>query len=188
MGVLHKLEQLTKVTFCRFCFSLGGYCRCSSPAPLAQTQFWDPPVYSYASIATATATMASTSAVGVPTLVDSPPGYSTLPQPVDLSWPSKDTNLPAGAGVGRGMVIQRMQARSRMPGFRQGCPRMSTQQRATPEVIQATPYRQQVFQPRPPQPAGGVESRPATTATQASTSTTSTGTASGTEAGARGRT
>ena len=52
-------------------------------------------------------------------------------------------------------------------------------------MIQATSYRQQVFHPRP---AGGVESRPATTATQASTSTTSTGAASGTEAGARGRT
>ena len=120
VGVLHKLEWLTKVTFCQFCFSLGGYCRCSSPAPPAQTQLWDPPAYSYTSIAAAT--MPSTSAVGVPTLADSPPGYPTLPQPVDLPWPSKGTNLLAGAGVGRGTLIQRMQARSRMPGLHQERP------------------------------------------------------------------
>ena len=77
MGILHKLEKMTKVTFCWFCFILGGYCRCHPEVPQVHTPLWNPPrvatSYSYAGMAAATTTSASTSMVGVPTAADPPP-------------------------------------------------------------------------------------------------------------------
>ena len=34
-GVLHKLENLTGVGFCRLCYTVGSSCRCSRAAPQA---------------------------------------------------------------------------------------------------------------------------------------------------------
>ena len=34
-GILHKLENLTGIGFCRLCYTLGDGCRCSKAAPQA---------------------------------------------------------------------------------------------------------------------------------------------------------
>ena len=119
MGILHKLEKMTNITFCRFCFILGGYCRCHSKVPQAPTPLWNPPGYSYATMAAVTTTSASTSMVGVPSVADPPSGYSALPLPVDMTLPPKATNPLAGVGVGRGKALQTMWARARPPGSHQ---------------------------------------------------------------------
>ena len=119
VGVLHKLEKMTNITFCQFCFILGSYCRCHLEVPQAPTPLWNPPGYSYATMATITMTSASTSMVGVPTVVDPPPGYPALPLSMDTTLPPKATNPLAGVGVGRGKAIQTMLATVKPPGPRQ---------------------------------------------------------------------
>ena len=118
-GILHKLEKMTNITFCQFCFILGGYCRCHPEVPQAPTPLWYPPGYSYATMAAVTTTSASTSMVGVPTVADPPPGYSALPLPMDMTLPPKATNLLASVGVGRGKALQTMWATARPPGAHQ---------------------------------------------------------------------
>ena len=119
MGILHKLEKMTNITFCQFCFILDGYCGCHPKVPQAPTPLWNPPEYSYATMAAVTTTSASTSMVGVPTVADPPPGYPALPLPMDTTLPPKATNLLAGVGVGRGKALQTMWAAVRPPGPRQ---------------------------------------------------------------------
>ena len=116
VGILHKLEKMTNIAFCRFCFVLGSYCRCHPEVPQAPTPLWNPPGYSYATMAAVTTTSASTSMVGVPTVADPPPGYPALPLPMDTTLPPNATNLLAGAGVGRGKAMQTMLATVRPPG------------------------------------------------------------------------
>ena len=67
-------------------------------------------------MAVVTTTSASTSTVGVPTVADPPPGYPTLPLPMDMTLPTKPTNLLASVGVGRGKALQTMLAAVRPPG------------------------------------------------------------------------
>ena len=179
VGILHRLELATKVPFCRFCFMVGSYCRCKSSAPPPQTPLWSPPAYSYATMAAAMASTVSTSGVGVPTSVDPPPGFPTLP--------SSDTSLLTGAGVGRGKTIQKMLARTRTPDIRQVHPTAFPQQQDTAEPAPAMPYKQQVFPPPPPlpRPAREVRSRPTETTQASTTNATPTGTASA-EASTRG--
>ena len=76
---------MTNITFCRFCFILGSYCRCHPKVPQAPTPLWNPPGYSYATMATVTMTSASTSMVGVPTVADPPPGNPALPLSMDTN-------------------------------------------------------------------------------------------------------
>ena len=187
VGILHRLEKMTNVTFCWFGFVLGGYCRCHPKVTPAPTPLWNPLGYSYAAMAAVTNTSASTSTVGVPTVADPPPGYPTLSLPMDTTLPPKATNPLAGVGVGRGKVLQMIRAAIRPPGPHQVWPQSAIQQQATSarqEATQATPYRQQVLPPQVPQPAAGVRPRTDAVTTQASTTTS---TASGIEAGARGR-
>ena len=187
VGILHKLEEMTNITFCQFCFILGGYCRCHPKVPQAPTPLWNPLGYSYATMAAVTTTSASTSMVGVPTVADPPPGYSALPLPMDTTLPPKATNLLATVGAGRGKALQTMWATARPPGPCQVQPQSAIQQQAASagqEVTQATPYKQQVLPPQVPRPAAGARPRTAVVTTQASTTTS---TASGIEAGARGR-
>ena len=187
VGTLHKLEKMTNIPFCWFCFVLGGYCRCHSEVPQAPTPLWNLPEYSYATMAAVTTTNASTSMVGVPTVADPPPGYSALPLPIDTTLPPKATNPLAGIGVGRGKALQTMLDAARPPGPHQVQPQSAIQQQATSarqEVTQATPYKQQVLLPQVPQPAAGVRPHTPAATTQASTTTS---TASGIKAGARGR-
>ena len=185
MGILHKLEKMTNIAFCQFCFILGGYCRCHPEVPQAPTPLWNPLGYSYAAMAAVTTTSASTSMVGVPTVADPPPGYSALP--MDMTLPPKATNLLSGVGVGRGKALQTMLATARPPGPHQVRLQSAIQQQAASarqEVTQATSYKQQVLPPQVPRPAAGARPRTAAVTTQASTTTS---TASGIKAGARGR-
>ena len=112
-GVLHRLENLTGVGFCRLCFTLGGNCGCSRAAPQAPPSYrdqalWAPPQPSYASMASSTMTTTSTSMRGVSLTVGSPPGFPArgAPTPMDVSPASQSYNLLAHAGVGRGLQPQ----------------------------------------------------------------------------------
>ena len=111
VGILHRLERMMGITFCRFCFMVGTCCDCCPEVSLAPTPFWNPPRYSYAAKTAVTSTSASTSTVGVPTAADLPPGYAMLPPSMDASLPSITASLLARAGVGRGAIIERMLAR-----------------------------------------------------------------------------
>ena len=109
-GVLHRLENLTRVGFCRLCFTLGGHCGCSGAAPQAppshmEQALWAPPQPSYASMASSMMTTASTSMRGVSLALGPPPGFPAMgaPTPMDVS-PSY--NPLAHAGVGRGLRPQ----------------------------------------------------------------------------------
>ena len=112
-GVLHRLENLTRVGFCRLCYTLGGNCRCSKATPQAPLGFRDqalcvPPQHSYASMASSTITTTSTSMRGVSPTVGPPPGFPArgMPSPMDVSPAPQSYNLLAQAGVGRGLQPQ----------------------------------------------------------------------------------
>ena len=121
-GVLHRLENLTGVGFCRLCYTLGNNCGCSRATYQAShgygsTALWTPPKPSYASMASSTMTTASTSMRGVSPTTGPPPGFPAIgaPTPMDvlLSY-----NPLAHAGVGRGLRPQSApgSARQRVPG------------------------------------------------------------------------
>ena len=64
-GVLHRLENLTRVGFCRLCYASGGNCRCSKATPQTPLGYggqtlWVPPQPSYASMASSMTSGAST--------------------------------------------------------------------------------------------------------------------------------
>ena len=112
-GVLHKLENLTGVGFCRLCYTVGGHCRCSKAMPLAPLNYreqalWAPPLPSYASMASSVITTASTSMRGVSSTAGPPPGFPArgMPTPMDVSPASQSYNPLAQAGVGRGLWPQ----------------------------------------------------------------------------------
>ena len=124
-GVLHKLENLTGVGFCRLCYTVGSSCRCSRAAPQAPPSYrdqalWAPPLPSYASMASSTTTTASTSMRGLSPIMGPPPGFPArgVPTPMDVSLASQSYNLLAQAGVGRGLWPQSAlgSARPRAPG------------------------------------------------------------------------
>ena len=124
-GVLHRLENLTGVGFCRLCYALGGNCRCSKATPQAPLGYggqalWVPPKPSYASMASSTITTASTSMRGVSLTAGPPPGFPArgAPSPMDVSLAPQSYNLLAQAGVGRGLRPQSMpgSVRPRAPG------------------------------------------------------------------------
>ena len=124
-GVLHKLENLTGVRFCRLCYTVGGSCGCSRAAPQAPPSYrdqalWAPPLPSYASMASPMITTASTSMRGVSSTLGPPPGFPArgAPTPMDVLPASQSYNLLAQAGVGRGLWPQSApgSARPRTPG------------------------------------------------------------------------
>ena len=103
-GVLHRLENLTGVGFCRLCYALGGNCRCSKATPQAPLGYsnqalWVLPQPSYASMASSTITTASTSMRGVSPTAGPPPGFPArgVPSPMDVS-PAPKGLQPAGSG------------------------------------------------------------------------------------------
>ena len=187
VGILHRLERMMGITFCWFCFTMGGCCECYPEVSSAPTPFWNPLEYSYAAMAAVTPTSASTSLVGVPTVADPPPGCPTLPLSMDTTLPSRTANLLVSAGVGRGKAIDRMLALARPTGLRQVRPQSAIQQQiisAIPEATQATPYKQQVPAPRVPRSDAVTRLRTAIATTRPNATTS---TASGIEAGTRGR-
>ena len=69
VGVLNRLENLTPVKYCRFCFGVGRKCRCSNvphQTPSQGSGLWMPPTMSYPAMASPTETMASSSVGRVP--------------------------------------------------------------------------------------------------------------------------
>ena len=101
-----------------------------------------------------TETTASTSTAGV-----TPPSHLPPRDPavelMDMLPPLTMENLLATAGIGRGRKPQTLPRIPTAPGLHQTRPKMPQQQAPTPgrqEVMQATPYRQQVFPPKPPAP------------------------------------
>ena len=68
VGVLDRLEGLTRVRYCRHCFGVGHRCQCSAihhQAPGLTSALWTPPTVSYVAMVSSTETTASTSAAGV---------------------------------------------------------------------------------------------------------------------------
>ena len=112
-GVLHRLENLTGVGFCRLCYALGIHCGCSrathqAPHGYGGPALWVLPKPSYASMASSMVTTASTSMRGVSLTVGPPPGFPAMgaPTPMDVSPASQSYNPLAHAGVGRGLRPQ----------------------------------------------------------------------------------
>ena len=152
IGVLDRLEGLTRVRYCRSCFGVGQRRQCSAvprQAPGPTAALWVPPTVSYATMVS-TETTASTSAAGVTPLshllpeMPAPEAMDTLPAP-------SMENLLATAGVGRGRKPRTQPRTPAAPGLHQMRPRMPQQQAPTPrgqEVMQVMPYQQQVFPPR----------------------------------------
>ena len=112
-GVLHRLENMTRVGFCRLCYALGSNCGCSrathqAPHGYGGLALWVPPKPSYASMASSTMTTASTSMRGVLPTAGPPPGFPAMGVPtlMDVSPASQSYNPLAHAGVGRGLRPQ----------------------------------------------------------------------------------
>ena len=157
VGVLDRLEGLTRVRYCRRCFGVGQRCQCSAiplQAPGLTAPLWMPPTASYTTMASSTETTASTSATGVTPLSHLPPRAPAI-EPMDTLLPPTMENLLATAGIGRGRKPQTPPRMPAAPGLQQMRPRMPQQQAPTPrgrEATQATPYQQQVFPPKCPAP------------------------------------
>ena len=157
VGVLDRLEGLTRVRYCRCCFGVSQRCQCSAvprQAPGLTAPLWMPPTVSYATMASSTETKASTSATGVTPPSHLPPRAPAI-EPMDTLLPPTMENLLATAGVSWGHKPQTPPRMPAAPGLHQMRPRMPQQQVPTPrgwEATQATPYRQQVFPPKRPAP------------------------------------
>ena len=153
VGVLDRLEGLTRVRYCRHCFGVGQRCQCSAiphQAPGPTSALWAPPTVSYAAMVSSTKTTASTSAAGVTHPSYPPPGMPPFEAMDTLPAPTTE-NLLATADVGRGAKPWSQPGTPAAPGLRQMRPRTPQQQAPTPrrqEATQATPYRQQVYPPR----------------------------------------
>ena len=174
VGVLNRLERMTRVQYCHLCFGVGQKCRCSSvphQTPSQASALWMSPMMSYVAMASSTETTASSSATRVP-----PPRYPPLGlpplEPMDTLPAPTSENLLATAGVGRGSRGQRQPSTPTAPGICQMRPTAPQQWMPTPgrqETNPATPYQQQVYPPRHPT---GVRT---TTPKQSTTPSTSQG-------------
>ena len=159
VGVLNRLEGMTRVRYCHFCFGVSRKCRCSGiphQAPGQASALWTPLMMSYVAMASSTETTASSSAAGVTPPSYPPPGLPPL-EPMDTLLAPTSENLLATAGVGRGGRGQRQPSTPTAPGICQTRPTASQQRMPTPgrqETNQVTPYQQQVY---PPQHATGVQ-------------------------------
>ena len=157
IGVLDRLEGLTRVRYCRHCFGVSQRCQCSAvpcQAPGPTAALWMPPTVTYVAMVSSTETTASTSAAGVTPPSHLPPGMPAI-EPMDTLPAPTMENLLATAGVGWGRKPQTLPRMPAAPGLRQMRPQMPQQQAPTPrgqEVMQAMPYQQQVFPPRCPAP------------------------------------
>ena len=153
IGVLDRLEGLTRVRYCRSCFGVSQRCQCFAvphQAPGPMVALWVPPTVSYAAMVSSTETTASTSAAGV-----TPPSHllpeMPAPEAMDTLPAPSTKNLLATAGVGRGRQPWTRPQTPAAPGLCQMRPRMPQQQAPTPrgqEAMQVMPYQQQVFPPR----------------------------------------
>ena len=84
IGVLDRLEGLTRVQYCQHCFGVSQRCQCSvvpRQAPGSTAALWTPPTVTYAAMVSSTETTASTSAAGV-----TPPVTYHLECPLSSPW------------------------------------------------------------------------------------------------------
>ena len=153
VGVLDRLEGLTRVRYCQHCFGVSQRYRCSAiphQAPGPTSALWTPPTVSYMAMVSSIKTTASTSAAGVTHPSYLPPGMPPLKAMDTLLAPTTE-NLLATAGVGRGSRTRTQPRIPTAPGLCQMRPRTPQQQAPTPgrqEVTQATLYQQQVYPPQ----------------------------------------
>ena len=159
-GVLHRLENLTGVSFCRLCHSLGNSCGCAgatyqAPRGYGSTALWTPPQPNYASMASSMMTTASTSMTGVSPAAGPPPGFPAIgaPAPMDVL---PGYNPLAHAGVGKGLWPHSApgSAGPRAPGpiglhqQRPSAPHQPAAASEGQEAHPATPYQQAVHLPQ----------------------------------------
>ena len=88
VGVLNRLENLTRVKYCRFCFGVSRKCRSSNvphQTPSLGSGLWMPPTMNYPAMASPTETMASSSVGGVPPLRHPLPGLPPV-DPATMSY------------------------------------------------------------------------------------------------------
>ena len=152
IGVLDRLEGLTRVRYCQSCFGVSQRCQCSAvpcQVPGPTSALWAPPTVSYAAMVSSTETTASTSAAGVTPPSYLPPGIPQL-EAMDTLLATTTENLLATTGVGRGGRTRADPQMPTTPGLRQTRPRMPQQQAPPPGgqgETQVMPYQQQVFPP-----------------------------------------
>ena len=130
VGVLNRLEGLTRVRYCRHCFGVGQRCQCSAiphQAPGPTSALWTPPTVSYVAMVSSTETTASTSAAGVTHPSYLPPGMPPLEAMDTLPAPTTE-NLLATAGVGRGCRTRTQPRIPTAPGLHQTRPITPQQQ------------------------------------------------------------
>ena len=155
ISVLNRLEDMTRVRYCRQCFGVGQRCRCSvvpHQTPGATMALWSPPVVSYAAMASSTETIASTSTVGATTTLRT--GMPQL-EPMETLPPLSTVNLLLTAGVGKGTGRQTPLRAPTAPGPHQSRLRAPSPQVPTPGgqgATASTPYEQQVTSPSAPAP------------------------------------
>ena len=154
INVLNRLEDMTRVRYCRHCFGVGQRCWClvmPHQAPGVTMALWSPPVASYAAMASPTETIASTSTVGATAL-----GTGMLQlEPMETSPPLSTANLLLTAGVGRGAGRQTPLRAPTAPGPCQSRLRAPPPQVPTPGgqgATASTPDEQQVAPPSAPTP------------------------------------
>ena len=157
VGVLNRLEGMTRVRYCRHCFGVGQKCQCSvipHQAPGPTMALWTSPAASYVAMASSTETTASTSTVGTTPLRYQTSGLPPL-EPMDMLLPLTMEELLQTAGVGRGARGRTPLRTPTAPGPHQPRPRTPPPQVPTPrrqEATTPTPYWQQVFPPPTPAP------------------------------------
>ena len=157
IGILNRLEGLTRMRYCRSCLGIGPGCQCSAvphqvSCPMAA--LWIPPKLSYSAMVSSTETTASTSTAGVTPPSHLPPKGPPI-ELMDMLPPPTMENLLATADVGWGCKPQTPPHVPTAPGLHQMRPKAPPQQAPTPgqqEAMPATPYRQQVFPPKNPAP------------------------------------
>ena len=124
VGVLNRLEGLTRVQYCRHCFGVSQKCWCSTiphQTPGLTSALWTPPMVSYAAMISSTETTASTSAAGATHPSHPPPRMPPLEAMDMLPAPTMD-NLLTSAGVGRGGRTQSQPGTPTAPGICQTRP------------------------------------------------------------------
>ena len=101
IGVLNRLDGLTRVRYCQSYFGIGPGCQCSTvprQAPGPTAALWTPPTLSYSAMVSSTETTVSTSSAGVTPPSHLPPRAPAI-EPMDTLPPLTMENLLATAGV-----------------------------------------------------------------------------------------
>ena len=153
LNLLHRLEAVTQVKFCRLCYYPGTNCRCSGVPPLAPPTSWSQimeQTLGYGMTASSGGVITpSTSLGGMSKLVPPPPGISIW-DPFQWKAPISQkpvTTPPYRPPTGR---AERLKATLSMRGLVPWAPQMALAIRQPPLLPwswPATPYQQLVQLP-----------------------------------------